>query len=53
MKLMTKEIDLPPLYHFEKSGEKPVATVKFFDPTGGWTWYVAEGSSYASTANTG
>ena len=45
MKLMTKEIEkkLPPLYHFETSGKEPVATVKFFDPTGSWTWYVTEG----------
>jgi hypothetical protein len=45
MKLMTKEIEqkLPPLYHFEKAKTEPVALVKFFDPTGSWTWYVAEG----------
>ncbi len=45
MKLMTKEIEssLPNLYHFDKAGKDPVATVKFFDPTGSWTWYVAEG----------
>ena len=45
MKLMTKEIEskIKPLRHFEKSGETPVAVVKFFDPTGSWTWYVAEG----------
>lgn len=46
MKLMTLEIQrtLPPLYHFEKTKTPPVATVKFFDPTGSWTWYVAEGA---------
>ena len=45
MKLMTKEIEskLKPLYYFEKSGEEPIAAVKFFDPTGSWTWYAAEG----------
>ena len=45
MKLMTIEIEskLPALYHFEKTGTKPIAMVKFFDPTGSWTWYVAEG----------
>ena len=45
MKLMTKEIEnkLPSLYHFETSSTEPVATVKFFDPTGSWTWYVTEG----------
>lgn len=44
MKLLTPEIErnLPPLYHFENTKTSPVATVKFFDPTGSWTWYVAE-----------
>jgi hypothetical protein len=44
MKLMTQEIEstLKPLYHYEKSGEKPVAVLKYFDPTGSWTWYAAE-----------
>ena len=45
MKLMTKEIEakMKPLYHYEKIGEEPVAVVKYFDPSGSWTWYVAEG----------
>jgi hypothetical protein len=45
MKLMTKDIEkkLPSLYHFEKTRTDPVAMVKFFDPTGSWTWFVAEG----------
>ena len=45
MKLMTKEIakKLPPLYHYEKSSKEPVAVVKYFDPTGSWSWYAAEG----------
>lgn len=45
MKLMTKEIEakLKPLYHYENSGEEPIAVLKFFDPTGSWTWYAAEG----------
>jgi hypothetical protein len=45
MKLMTREIEciLPPLYHFETTQTPPIATVKFFDPTGSWSWYVAEG----------
>lgn len=45
MKLLTQEIiqKLPPLYHFEQTNTEPVALVKFFDPTGSWTWYVAEG----------
>ena len=45
MKLMTQEIQttLKPLYHYEKSGEEPIAVLKYFDPTGSWTWYAAEG----------
>lgn len=45
MKLMTKEIEskLKPLYHYENSGEKPIAVLKYFDPTGSWSWYAAEG----------
>jgi len=45
MKLMTKEIEakLKPLYHYDNSGEKPIAVLKYFDPTGNWTWYAAEG----------
>ena len=45
MKLMTQEIEqkLPELYYFETAGKEPIATVKFFDPVGSWTWYVAEG----------
>ncbi len=45
MKLMTQEIEknVPPLYHHEKTGDAPKAIVKYFDPTGSWTWYVAEG----------
>lgn len=45
MKLMTQEIEqqLPALDHFEDTGTPAVATIKFFDPTGSWTWYVAEG----------
>ena len=45
MQLMTKQIEgnLPALYHYEKTGAEPVAMVKYFDPTGSWTWYVAEG----------
>ncbi len=45
MKLMTNEIEatLKPLYHYENSGEKPVAVLKYFDPTGSWSWYAAEG----------
>jgi len=46
MKLMTKEIEskMPVLYSNEKKrpDEIPII-VKFFDPTGSWTWYVTEG----------
>jgi len=45
MRLLTKEIAnrLPKLYSTESIpiGEK-VAVVKFFDPTGSWTWYGIE-----------
>lgn len=45
MKLMTLEIErnLPALYHYETTRTEPVARIKYFDPTGSWTWYVAEG----------
>ena len=46
MKLLTKEIvaKLPKLYSQEdkKPSEVKIA-IKFFDPTGSWTWYVTEG----------
>lgn len=43
--LLTPEIAalIPPLYHYEQTNQPPIATVKFFDPAGSWTWYVAEG----------
>jgi hypothetical protein len=46
MKLLTKEIAarLPKLYSQDgKSKEDVKVIVKFFDPTGSWTWYVTEG----------
>lgn len=45
MNLLPAEIasTLPPLYHFERSKTPPMAVVKFFDPTGSWSWYAAEG----------
>jgi hypothetical protein len=45
MKLLTKEImsKLPPLYSQETNPD-PMVHVKFFDPTGSWTWYAIEGS---------
>ena len=44
MKLLTKEIKskLPALYSQENNPD-PTVVVKFFDPTGSWTWYVLEG----------
>ena len=50
MKLMTKEIEakLKPIYHYEKSGEEPIAVLKYFDPTGSWSWYVAEGQKQSN-----
>src|ERR1035437_9317354 len=46
MKLLTKEIleKLPALYSQDERGEAALAVVKFFDPTGSWTWYASEGS---------
>lgn len=43
MKLLTKAIikSLPPLYSQENNPD-PVVRVKFFDPTGSWTWYATE-----------
>jgi len=46
MKLLTKEIEekLPKLYSQEdKKPSEVKIVVKFFDPTGSWTWYVTEG----------
>jgi len=46
MKLLTKEIEtkLPKLYSQEHKEPKDVKViVKFFDPTGSWTWYATEG----------
>jgi len=44
MKLLTKEIrdTLPKLYSQENEKD-PKVYVKFFDPTGSWTWYATEG----------
>ena len=46
MKLLTKAIEAKlkkaPLYSTEKQDVTPVI-VKFFNPTGNWTWYVLEG----------
>lgn len=47
MQLLTKEIkeQIPALYSQEKESD-PVVYVKFFDPTGSWTWYATEGEEY-------
>lgn len=44
MKLLTEEIKscLPALYSQENEKD-PMVYVKFFDPTGSWTWYATEG----------
>jgi hypothetical protein len=44
MKLLTDEIKekLPALYAQEKDCD-PMVYVKYFDPTGSWTWYALEG----------
>jgi len=47
MKLLTKEIEArlakSPLGSQEHN-QTPTIIVKFFDPTGSWTWYATEGS---------
>lgn len=50
MLLLTKEIErtLPPLRSQDgKRPEEVKIMVKFFDPTGRWTWYVVEGEKQA------
>lgn len=44
MKLLTKELKakIPNLYSQENEKD-PMVYVKYFDPTGSWTWYVIEG----------
>ncbi len=45
MKLMTKAIEkrIPALYGTENiPTEEKICHVKFFDPTGSWTWYATE-----------
>lgn len=45
MQLLSNEIlrKLPALYSQENQKD-PLVVVKFFDPTGSWTWYAWEGS---------
>jgi hypothetical protein len=47
MKLLTKAIKakLPKLYSTDEQGEEAVAQVKFFDPTGSWTWFATEAAA--------
>lgn len=49
MKLLTEEIKekLPALYAQEKDSD-PMVYVKYFDPTGSWTWYALEGEEIVS-----
>ncbi len=44
MMLLTKadRAALPPLYSQDGKGDAAVAHVKFFDPTGSFTWYATE-----------
>jgi hypothetical protein len=44
MMLLTQENkkQLPPLYAQDGKGMEAIVYVKFFDPTGSWTWYVTE-----------
>jgi len=44
MKLLTKELlqKLPRLGTTEAQSEQALVVVKFFDPTGSWTWYATE-----------
>ncbi len=46
MKLLTKEIreKLPELYSQDGKGGKAIAYVKYFSPSGSWTWWALEGS---------
>ncbi len=44
MILLTEELkaELPALYTQENESD-PMVYIKYFDPTGSWTWYVTEG----------
>lgn len=46
MKLLTEELrkQIPALYAQEQEKD-PMVYVKFFDPTGSWTWYATEGEA--------
>lgn len=45
MMLLTKENrkNLPKLRSTDGQGDEAIVQVKFFDPTGSWTWYATEG----------
>ena len=45
MMLLTKEIrnKIPALRETDGQGDDAIVQVKFFDPTGSWTWYAVEG----------
>lgn len=54
MILLTKEIQqsLPTLYETEKvPSEDKIIVVKFFNPVGNGTWYIAEGSAVCLDGN--
>ncbi len=46
MKLLTKELreKLPALYSQDGKGGEAIVYIKFFLPSGSWTWYATEGS---------
>lgn len=44
MELLPKEIkDKLPALYAQENEKDPVVYVKYFDPTGSWTWYATEG----------
>lgn len=53
MNLLTEEVRkaLPPLYSQDGKGYDAIAHVKFFDPSGSWTWYATEGQSVDENGN--
>ena len=47
MKLLTQAVrkSLPPLYSQDGKGEDAIVQVKYFDPSGSWTWFCTEASA--------
>lgn len=44
MQLLTNEIkDKLPVLYSQENEKDPMVLVKYFDPTGSWTWYALEG----------